>query len=147
MHTFPFLFARPCLKHQATSAQRLDAKHRVESYRRRFRTKSYKNSRGKDCCASPRRANGKGAINARTSLCHSPIAFHLRLNRRAPDGLHKSTFCKFAARHYVRAKTWWGDKRVGAGKRCQVNAQDKKPDPGNNDQQIPIVQRNFCRKL
>lgn len=146
MHTFPFLFARPCLKHQATSAQRLDATHRVQSYRRRFRTKSYKNSCAKDC-ASPRRANGKGAINARTSLCHSPIAFHLRLNRRAPDGLHKSTFCKFAARHYVRAKTWWGDKRVGAGKRCQVNAQDKKPDPENNDQQIPIAQRNFCRKL
>lgn len=30
MHTFPFLFARPCLKHQATSAQHLDAMHRVQ---------------------------------------------------------------------------------------------------------------------
>lgn len=72
-YTFPFfsLFP-PFSKLHATSTQSLKAKHRGLSNHRRFHRKSYKNSCGKDC-ASPSRANGKGAINARTHQVDSTL--------------------------------------------------------------------------
>lgn len=147
--TFPFLFDCPFSKLQATSAQSLNAEHRGQSYRRRLRTKSYKNSRGKDC-ASPRRANGKGAINARTvksmplsdSLSYLPKPTSSRWTWQK----HRLQMCCQAlhpSNKLVGEEGQWGRGQENTAK----SMRKIKHDQGNKEQRIPIVQHDFCREL